>query len=71
MYILALFIAGRFIFADTRVVLIQRGEYHLSWVDVLLVGAAMIATAEQLRVSAPGVDNTWEALWVLLCVERG
>jgi hypothetical protein len=42
--------------------LIQWGEYHLSWVEVLMVGAAMMAMAEQLRVSTPGVDNTIEAL---------
>src|SRR5262249_4230738 len=62
LYILALFIAGRFIFADPRAVLIQWGEYHLSWVEILMVGAAMMAMAEQLRVSTPGVDNTIEAL---------
>jgi hypothetical protein len=62
LYILALFVAGRFIFADPRAILIQWGEYHLSWVEVLVVGAAMIAMAEQLRVSNPGVDNTIEAL---------
>jgi hypothetical protein len=62
LYILALFIAGRFVFADPRAVLIQWGQYHLSWVEVLMVGAAMIAMAEQLRVSTPGVDNTIEAL---------
>jgi hypothetical protein len=61
-YILALFIAGRFIFADPRAVLIQWGQYHLSWVEILMVGAAMMAMAEQLRVSTPGVDNTIEAI---------
>jgi hypothetical protein len=62
LYILALFIAGRFVFADPRAILIQWGEYHLSWVEVLMLGAAMMAMAEQLRVSTPGVDNTIEAL---------
>jgi hypothetical protein len=62
LYILALFIAGKFIFPDPRAVLIQWGEYHLSWVEVLMVGAAMMAMAEQLRVSTPGVDNTIDAL---------
>jgi hypothetical protein len=62
LYILALFIAGRFIFADPRAILVQWGEYHLSWVEVLMVGAAMMAMAEQLRVSTPGVDNTIEAI---------
>jgi hypothetical protein len=62
LYILALFVAGKFIFADPRATLIQWGEYHLSWVEVLMVGAAMMAMAEQLRVSHPGVDNTIEAI---------
>ena len=51
LYILVLFIAGKFIFADPRATLVQWGEYHLSWVEVLMVGAAMMAMAEQLRVS--------------------
>jgi hypothetical protein len=62
LYILVLFIAGKFIFADPRAILVQWGEYHLSWVEVLMVGAAMMAMAEQLRVSHPGVDNTIEAI---------
>ena len=62
LYILALFVAGKFIFADPRATLVQWGEYHLSWVEILMVGAAMMAMAEQLRVSYPGVDNTIEAI---------
>jgi len=65
LYILALFIVGKFIFPDPRATLIEWGQYHLSWVEVLMVGAAMMAMAEQLRVSYPGVDNTIEA--VALC----
>jgi len=62
LYILLLFIAGKFVFADPRATLVHWGEYHLSWVEVLMVGAAMMAMAEQLRVSHPGVDNTIEAI---------
>jgi hypothetical protein len=62
LYILALFIAGKFIFPDPRATLIEWGQYHLSWVEILMVGAAMMAMAEQLRVSYPGVDNTIEAI---------
>jgi len=62
LYILILFVAGRLIFTDPRAILVQWGEYHLSWVEVLMVGAAMMAMVEQLRVSTPGVDNTIEAL---------
>src|SRR5262249_40225606 len=61
-YILVLFIAGKLIFLDPRATLVQWGEYHLSWVEVLMVGAAMMAMAEQLRVSHPGIDNTIEAI---------
>jgi hypothetical protein len=64
LYILILFIVGKFIFTDPRAVLIQWGEYHLSWVEILMVGAAMTAMAEQLRVSHPGVDNTIEAIFM-------
>src|SRR5207253_10547216 len=61
-YILVLYIVGKFIFPDPRATLVQWGEYHLSWVEVLMVGAAMMAMAEQLRVSHPGIDNTIEAI---------
>ena len=61
-YILGLFIAGKLIFPDPRAVLVQWNGYHLSWVEVLMVGAAMMAMAEQLRVSHPGIDNTIEAI---------
>jgi hypothetical protein len=62
LYILALFIAGKFIFPDPRATLVEWHQYHLSWVEVLMVAAAMMAMAEQLKVSYPGVDNTIEAI---------
>jgi hypothetical protein len=62
LYILVLYVAGKWIFADPRAVLLHVGEYQLTWVEVLLVGAAMVAMAEQLRVSHPGIDNTIEAI---------
>jgi hypothetical protein len=62
LYILALFIVGKFIFPDPRATLVEWGQYHLSWVEVLMVAAAMMAMAEQLKVSYPGVDNTIEAI---------
>ena len=63
-YVLVFFIVGKLIFADPRATLVHWGEYNLSWVEVLLVGAAMMAMAEQLRVSHPGVDNTIEAIFM-------
>jgi hypothetical protein len=62
LYILVLYIVGEFFFPDPRATLIQWGEYQLSWVEVLMVGAALTAMAEQLRVSHPGIDNTIEAI---------
>jgi hypothetical protein len=55
-YILLLYVVGKLMFPDPRATLLQWGEYHLSWVEVLMVGAAMMAMAEQLRVSHPGID---------------
>jgi hypothetical protein len=62
LYILVLYIAGKFIFSDPRATLMQWGEYQLSWVEILMLGAAVMAMTEQLRVSHPGIDNTVEAI---------
>ena len=62
LYIIGLYVVGKFMFADPRATLVQWGEYQLSWVEVLMVGAAIMAMAEQLRVSHPGIDNTVEAI---------
>jgi len=61
-YILALYVVGKFVFSDPRAILVEWGQYQLTWVEVLMVGAAMMAMAEQLRVSHPGIDNTVEAI---------
>jgi hypothetical protein len=62
LYILVLYVVGTFLVADPRATLIQWGSYHLSWVEVLLIVAAMVGMAEQMRVSHPGIDNTMEAI---------
>jgi len=62
LYILALYLLGKFMFADPRATLIQWSEYQLTWVEVLMVAAAMMAIVEQMRVSHPGIDNTIEAI---------
>jgi len=61
-YILLIYIVGKFTIVDPRATLVQFGQYQLSWVEVLLVGAALVAMAEQLRVSHAGIDNTVEAI---------
>ena len=62
LYILVAYIVGTFIFTDPRATLFEWQDYRVSWVEVLLVAAAMVAMAEQLRVSHPGIDNTVEAI---------
>src|SRR5215471_14587614 len=61
-YILVLFIGGKLIFPDPRAILVQWNGYHLSWVEVLLVGCAMIAIGEPLRVSHPWIRQKIEAI---------
>src|SRR5262249_40923899 len=52
-YILALFIFGQLFFADPRAILFNIGGYQLAWVEVLLVAAAIMAMAEQIKVATP------------------
>jgi hypothetical protein len=61
-YILALFIIGQIIFPDPREKLFDIGGYRLAWVEVLMVTAAIIAMAEQIKVAQPGVNNIYEVL---------
>ncbi len=61
-FVLVLYLVGVFAFADPRLSLIHWGAYDLSWVEVLLIIAAMIGMSEQMKVSHPGLDNTMEAI---------
>jgi hypothetical protein len=61
-YVLALYIAGAFLFPDHRAALVEWGGYTASWTEALLVVAALVGLTEQLRVSRPGIDNTVEAI---------
>jgi hypothetical protein len=38
------------------------GSYNITWVEVILLVSTAIALIEQMKVSHPGIDNTWEAL---------
>ena len=62
LYILVLYVAGSFLVPDPRTTWELRDGYRLSWDEVLMVAAAMMAIAEQLKVSHPGIDNTTEAI---------
>ena len=63
-FILALFIVGQLVFADPRATLFDINGYRLAWVEVLMVAAAIVAMAEQLKVAEPGVNNINEALLI-------
>jgi hypothetical protein len=63
-YILALFIFGQLFFSDPRAILFDIGGYRIAWVEVLLVTAAIMAMAEQIKVASPGVNNTTEVLFM-------
>ena len=38
------------------------GHWAITWGEVLLILSAVLALAEQMKVSHPGIDNTMEAL---------
>jgi hypothetical protein len=61
-FILILYIIGKFVFSDPRATLFDVLGYKLAWVEVLLVAAAIVAMAEQVKVARPGVNNTTEVL---------
>jgi hypothetical protein len=61
-FVLALFIVGHFIFPDPRATVFDIAGYKLAWVEVLMVAAAIVAMAEQMKVSDPGVNNISEVL---------
>jgi hypothetical protein len=61
-YILIMYIIGTYFFPDPRATLFDFLGYKLSWVEVLMVAAAIMAMAEQIKVARPGVNNTTEVL---------
>ena len=63
-YIFGLFIFGQLFFSDPRATLVDFGGYQISWVEVLLLAAAIMAMAEQIKVATPGVNNTTEVLFM-------
>ena len=62
LFVFILYIVGIWTMSDLRAPFLFSGVYELSWVEVLLVCAAILSLAEQLKVSHPGIDNTIEAL---------
>jgi hypothetical protein len=64
LFVLILYLIGKSIITDPRAAL-ALGPYSLSWVEVLLVVASVLALVEQMKVSHPGIDNTMEALGMI------
>ncbi len=60
--ILILYIIGRAIGINAQAAVFAGTEYALTWSEILLILSAVLALAEQLKVSDPGIDNTLEAL---------
>jgi hypothetical protein len=63
-YILILYVIGKFVFSDPRATLFDILGYRLAWVEVLLLAAAIVSMAEQLKVASPGINNTTEVLYI-------
>ena len=61
-FILAVYIVGKFLFPDPRGTLLEILGYKISWVEILLLAAAIVAMAEQVKVASPGINNTTEVL---------
>ena len=61
-FILVLFVIGHVVFADPRATVFDIAGYRLAWVEVLIAAAAIVAMAEQMKVSDPGVNNISEVL---------
>jgi hypothetical protein len=61
-YILIVYIVGAYFIADPRATLVDFVGYKLSWVEILLTLAAILAMWEQVKVAKPGLNNTTEVL---------
>ena len=64
-YLFVLYIVVQLAVADMRAVFLSIGTYQLSWIEVMYLLATIVAMAELLKVSKPGINNTNEALFML------
>lgn len=62
LYILIIFMIVETTVVDVRSVLFNFLGYKLTWVEVLYLVSSISAMAELLKVSRPGVDNTFQAI---------
>ena len=61
-YILILYIVGAYLFPDPNATIVDILGYKLSWAEILITAAAIMAMAEQIKVAKPGINNTTEVL---------
>ena len=61
-YILIIYTIGKYLIADPRATLVDVAGYRISWVEILMLAAAIMAMAEQIKVAKPGINNTIEVL---------
>ena len=61
-YILIAYVIGKSVFPDPRAPIFNILEYRISWVEILLLAAAIVAMAEQIKVAKPGINNITEVL---------
>lgn len=61
-YILILFVIGQMVFPDPRAIIFEMDGFRLAWVEILILAAAIIAMAEQIKVAEPGINNITEVL---------
>src|SRR5436305_1652114 len=59
-----MYLAGYYLFNDPRASWTGDVAFKISWAEIMLVIAALVAISEQYRVSYPGVDNTAE-VWMM------
>lgn len=64
-YLFVLYVVVQLAVEDMRAVFFSVGTYQVSWVEVMYLLATMVAMAELLKVSKPGINNTNEALFML------
>jgi len=62
LFILILYVIVKAVGIDMHATWGNNPSWAISWGEVLLIFAAVLALAEQMKVSHPGIDNTMEAL---------
>ena len=65
-FVLIAFVAVKLGVADPRSIAIPGKYYMFTYVELLYLFGAFCIVAELVKVSKPGIDNTWEAILMLL-----